>query len=145
VLLEVLVRAKVVSMVPAAPLLPTTEPDSADVAQRVVPAAVVDVGGLDVLVLGVDGLEVVTDARVVEGAAVVFEVDGLEEHAPSSAPPNTVAAATPAILMLIVTVRMSSAIPTSFQPRTSTASTGCGDHRPDTGSKGNQYGCQGPW
>jgi len=37
-------------MVPAAPLLPTTDPDSAEVAHRVGPAAVVEVAGCDEVV-----------------------------------------------------------------------------------------------
>jgi hypothetical protein len=60
----VLVRATVVSMVPAAPLLPTTAPFRLAVVHRVVPATVEDVD------VGTVAAEVVVD----EGPAAVVDV-----------------------------------------------------------------------
>ena len=76
-----LVSDIVVSIVPAAPLLPVTAPVNAPVAHRVGPAAVVEV---TVELDAVAGVEtVVTD----DGDDVVVpEVLGLEEQAASSAP-----------------------------------------------------------
>jgi hypothetical protein len=88
---EVLVSATVVSMVPAAPLLPATAAVSADVAQRTRPVAtlVVDPGEL---VPGVEPGEVravvVVDPPEDDDPPGV--VDGeLDEHAPSRAPAVT--------------------------------------------------------
>ncbi len=78
-------------MVPAAPLLPTTDPVSAVVVHRAGPAGVVDEdaeGDVDTVVeLG---------AAVVLGDAVVLAGDALDEHAPRTTPPMAAAITTPA-------------------------------------------------
>ena len=85
----VLLSATVVSMVPAAPLLPTTEPDSAAEAHRAVPAVVdVDPDGVVEAVVDDEAPEVVV-------APVVDVVDELEEQAPRTAPPSATAATSP--------------------------------------------------
>src|ERR1700680_4544879 len=81
----VLLRATVVSMVPAAPLLPTTEPCSAAVAHRAVPADVVGEPPVEEVVEVVDLAVVVGPELVVEGADV-DDVDEPDEHAPSATP-----------------------------------------------------------
>src|ERR1700694_1102426 len=85
-------------MVPAAPVLPVTEPVSLAVEQRAGPPEVVDVdvdGAGDVEEVGED--DVLDD----EGAWVVDEDDEFEEHAPSAAPPRARAATTPSKRLLI--------------------------------------------
>src|ERR1019366_10022871 len=83
----VLRRPTVVSMVPAAPLLPTIDPTRPAVAHRVGPVEVVDGAGVEV----VDGAWVVDEfdgiPLVDVRPAVVDDDDDPEEHAPSSAPP----------------------------------------------------------
>jgi len=90
----------VVSMVPAAPLLPAIEPDSAVEAQRDEPAVVL-VPAPDVEV-EVDLVVVVVDLPVDGGAAVDAGGDELDEQALSRTPPATAtateAANTPAAL-----------------------------------------------
>jgi hypothetical protein len=86
---DVLLRATVVSMVPAAPLLPMTDPCRRAVAHRAVPGDVVGVPPVDEVVADVARVEVV-EAEVVEDA-----VDGLDEHAPSIAPERASAATRP--------------------------------------------------
>jgi hypothetical protein len=76
----VLFRATVVSMVPAAPLLPATEPASADV-----------VGVLDAVDLG--------DLVVVDVRTVVVGDDELDEHAASRGPPRATQTTTAAIVL----------------------------------------------
>lgn len=85
----VLRMATVVSMVPAAPLLPTIDPTSLAVAHRTAPAEVVDEADAEV-VDEVDGVPLVE-----VGAPVVVEDDDPEEHAPTSAPPMANPAARP--------------------------------------------------
>src|ERR1035438_8308071 len=83
----VLRRPTVVSMVPAAPLLPTIDPTRPAVVHRVGPVEVVDGAGLEV----VDGAGVVDEVDGIPlldvGPAVVDDDDDPEEHAPSAAPP----------------------------------------------------------
>jgi hypothetical protein len=86
---DVLLRATVVSMVPAAPLLPMTDPWRRAVVHRAVPGDVVAAPPVDEVVADVPRVEVV-DAEVVE-----VEVDGLDEHAPSIAPDRASAATRP--------------------------------------------------
>jgi hypothetical protein len=96
----VLFRATVVSMVPAAPLLPATEPASAEVAHLVRPEVVgVDeeagtpdvVGVLDAVDLG--------DLVVVDVRTVVVGDDELDEHAASRDPPRATQTTTAAIVL----------------------------------------------
>src|ERR1700680_570416 len=82
----------VVSMVPAAPLVPETEPVRLVVAQRAGPPEVVDVEeevDEDPDVVVVDDLPVVAGVLVVEGD------DDPEEHAPSAIPPSATKATVP--------------------------------------------------
>jgi hypothetical protein len=75
----------VVSMVPAAPLLPERDPVRLVVAQRAGPPEVVDVDeevGADTEVVVVDDRPVVAGVPDVEGD------DDPEEHAPSATPPS---------------------------------------------------------
>jgi hypothetical protein len=97
----VLFRATVVSMVPAAPLLPTTEPERDDEVQRAGPTAAVVVGAPD----DVDVVAtVVVDVVVEAGAPVVVDVDGLDEQALRTVPPTRAAATAAATTTGLVTL-----------------------------------------
>ncbi len=85
----VLFRATVVSMVPAAPLLPTTEPDSAAVAHRTGPAAALVVEALDDVV--VTAPVVVEPLAVGGGPLVVVGVEDPDEQALKSMPLSRIA------------------------------------------------------
>jgi hypothetical protein len=85
----VLLRETVVSMVPAAPLLPAMTPLRADVAHWASPADVV-------------GGAVEVDVEV-EAAAVVVVEDEFDEQAPRRHPPTTSAATSPPLRSLTTT------------------------------------------
>jgi hypothetical protein len=88
----------VVSMVPAAPLLPDTEPESPLDAQVAGPALVVEVE--DPWVVEVDEDRAVVEVAEVVGV-VVPDDDGPEEQALSTTAPNTVPATSVILRTLI--------------------------------------------
>jgi hypothetical protein len=96
----VLLRETVVSMVPAAPLLPAMTPLRADVAHWASPADVV--GGAVDEVTVVDEWRVEVDVEV-EAAAVVVVEDEFDEQAPRRHPPTTSAATSPPLRSLTTT------------------------------------------
>jgi hypothetical protein len=80
-------------MVPAAPLLPAIEPESAVVAHRAEPAAVLVLVPVALVEVEVEVDAVVVVVRPDVGRVVVDDGDELEEQALSRAPPSTAAAA----------------------------------------------------
>jgi hypothetical protein len=112
----VLRRATVVSMVPAAPLLPTTEPVSAAVAHRTGPVATV-VAVRPAGVVDVEMIEVEVEADPADAdPEVVVGAGAFDEHAPSRPPPRTAATATMATVVALVVLTLLVTAPVWLPP-----------------------------